>query len=102
MTTEEEVRRGQEARIVLDNRIFIEACNKLDAELRLLRERVPMGDTEMHTRIILAEQMHAKVLDYLTAVMSSGEAADLQLRERRTLSERIDYAREHGLRYAFR
>ncbi len=101
LTPEEESRRGDLAKIVLENALFVEACNHLDAELRLMRERVPMSDRDMHTRIILAEQMQAKVLDYLKAVMMSGDAAKLQLRERRSLADRIDYARQHGLRNAF-
>ncbi len=101
LTPEEESRRGDVAKLVLENALFIEACNQLDAELRLMRERVPMADRDMHTRIILAEQMQAKVLDYLRAVMMSGESAKLQLRERETLADRIAYAREHGLRNAF-
>ncbi len=101
LTPEEESRRGDLAKIVLENALFVEACNHLDAELRLMRERVPMSDRDMHTRIILAEQMQAKVLDYLKAVMMSGDAAKLQLRERRSFTERLDYARQHGLRNAF-
>lgn len=101
MSPEEEQRRGMEAEQLLKHPLFVEACNSLDAELRLMRERVPIRDTDMHTRIILAEQMHAKVLDYLRAVMMGGDAAKLILRERETLAERFNYAREHGLRHAF-
>lgn len=101
LTPEEESRRGDLAKVVLDNPLFVEACNHLDADLRLMRERVPMADRDMHTRIILAEQMQAKILDYLRAVMMSGDAAKLQLRERRTFTDRLEYAREHGIRHAF-
>lgn len=101
VSPEEESRRGDLAKVVLDNPLFIEACNQLDAELRLLRERVPMSDTDMHTRVILAEQVQAKVLDHLRAVLMSGDAAKLQLRERRSLTDRIEYAREHGIRTVF-
>ncbi len=101
LNPEDEARRGDLAKSVLENPVFVEACNQLDAELRLMRERVPMSDQDMHTRIILAEQMQAKILDHLRAVMMSGDAARLQLRERRSWNERIQYAREHGLRNAF-
>ncbi len=101
LTPEEEARRGDMAKLVLENPLFIEACNQLDAELRLMRESVPMADRDMHTRIILAEQMQAKILDHLRAVMMSGESSKLQLRERETFTERLEYAREHGIRNAF-
>ncbi len=101
LTPEQEARRGDEAKLLIENPLFVEACNQLDAELRLLRERVPMRDTEMHTRLVLAEQVQAKVLDYLKAVVMSGEAAKLTLRERQSFTDRVTYAREHGIRSVF-
>ena len=100
-TSEEEISRGGAAERLLNDELFVEACNALDAELRMLRERVPLRDTEMHTRLILAEQMHAKVLDYLRGVMQNGESARLILRDREGLMQRMRNATEYGLRNAF-
>jgi len=98
---EEEISRGGAAERLLQDPLFVEACNALDAELRMLRERVPLRDTEMHTRLILAEQMHGKVLDYLRGVMQNGEAARLILRDREGLYQRMRNAMDHGLRNSF-
>lgn len=99
LTAEEEVRRAAEARQILQAPLFIEACNSLDRELRMARERVPIKDCDMHTRLILAEQVQAKVLDYLRAVMLTGDQAELQLRERENLMQRMRNAMEGGLRW---
>lgn len=97
-TPEQELARAGAARRVLEDPIFIEACNALDAQLRLMRESVPMQDTEMHTRLILAEQVQGKVLDYLRGVMIGGEYARMQLREKESLAERMKNAMRLGIR----
>ena len=98
---EQDKRRAMDAERILREPLFVEACNALDRELRLMRERVPLRDTDMHSRLILAEQMHAKVLDYLRGVMGFGESAKLILRERESFMDRMKNAAAHGLRNAF-
>jgi hypothetical protein len=100
-TPEDEIARSGAAERLLKDPLFVEACNALDSELRMLRERVPLRDTEMHSRLILAEQMHAKVLDYLRGVMESGHAARLMLANREGLMQRMKQAMEHGIRNVF-
>lgn len=98
---EQDKRRAMDAERILREPIFVEACNALDRELRTLRERVPIRDTDMHTRLILAEQMHGKVLDYLRAVMSGGDAAQIILRERESFMDRMKRSTVHGIRNIF-
>ena len=97
-THEQELSRAKEAETVLSTPVFKEACNRIDAELRMMREGVHMKDTDMHTRIILAEQMWAKLLDHLKAVMLSGDYAREQLRLRESFTERMKAAIQHGIR----
>lgn len=98
-TPEQEAQRGAEARRILESPVFIEAVNALDRELRMARERVPVKDTDMHTRLILAEQVQAKVLDYLRGLMLAGDAAELVLRDRESAAARMRDAMRHGLRW---
>ena len=101
LTPEQELARAQEAERILTSKVFIEACNSLDSELRMLRERVPMNDKDMHSRLILAEQVQAKVLDYLRGLMQGGAWAAQQLALRESVSERLLHAAKYGLRNVF-
>lgn len=98
---EADKRRAMDAERILRDPIFVEACNALDRDLRAMRERTDIRDTDMHTRLILAEQMHGKVLDYLRAVMSAGAGAQLILRERESFMQRMQRAAVHGIRNTF-
>lgn len=93
-----EADRAHEAELVLTNPMFKEACNRIDAELRILREGVPMRDTDMHTRIILSEQLWGKLLDHLKAVMEGGAYARQQLQLRENLAERAMNSIKRGIR----
>lgn len=93
-----EAERAHQAEVLLSSPIFAEACNRIDAELRILREGVPMRDTDMHTRIILSEQLWGKLLDHLRAVMEGGDFARQQLQLRETFTERATAAIRRGIR----
>lgn len=97
-TPDQEIARAAEAERVLATPVFKEACNRIDAELRMMRESVPMRDTDMHTRLVLAEQLFGKLLDHLRALMMSGDFAREQLKLRENFSERMLQAVRHGIR----
>src|SRR5690348_17111063 len=97
-TVEQELARAREAEQLLATPIFKEACNRIDAELRMMRECVPLRDTDMHTRLILTEQLWGKLLDHLRAVMVSGDFAREQLKLRESFAERMKQAFHNGLR----
>ena len=97
-TPEQEISRAGAAERVLATPVFKEACNRIDAELRMMRESVPMKDTDMHTRLIIAEQLWGTLLDHLKAVMVSGDYAREQLKLRESFAERMATAIKHGVR----
>jgi|SRR6185437_2688712 len=98
---EDERRRGQEAELLLKHPLLLEAKAAFFDDLATQRQGVPIRDTELHTRLVLAEQVAARVFQYLEAVMQQGAAATLQLRDRERFTERLQYAMQHGLRNAF-
>lgn len=97
-TPQQEISRAGEAERVLATPVFKEACNRIDAELRLMRESVKLSDTDMHTRLIIAEQLWGKLLDHLKAVMLSGDYAREQLKLRENFADRMAAAIKHGIR----
>ena len=54
MTTEEQqLQRAGEARQILESPIFQDARKDLESQLAQLRRQVPIGQTEMHTKLIM-------------------------------------------------
>jgi hypothetical protein len=83
MTLEEELRAAGEARGILDSRIFQAAKHDVEEKLATVRRNVPIRDTEMHTRLILMEQLWANLLGYFEQIAQTGKMAALQLEEQR-------------------
>ena len=83
MTLEEEIRRAGEARQVLDAPMFVAARKDIEAQLAQLRRTVPIRETEMHTRLILMEQLWSNLLGYFEQIAQTGKMAELQIEERR-------------------
>lgn len=93
-----EAMKAEEAKRILETPAFKEACNRIDTELRVMRESVGMNDRDMHTRLILAEQMWGKLLDHLKATMMAGDYARHQLKLRESRAEHIREAIRNGIR----
>lgn len=100
MTAEEEVRRGDEAEQLLRHPLVKEAFNTLDAWLRQERERADPRDSRYHSDLIRYEQLLARFQDHFRAVIMSGEAASLALRERESMGQRLAHAMRYGIRNA--
>lgn len=92
-TPEQEVERARTAQQVLENEIFKEACQRIEEGLAAQRQRVPIRETEMHTRLILMEQIWVQLKDYIQDVAITGRFAQDVIKERETreksLLERI-------------
>lgn len=92
-TPEQEIMRARTAQTVLDNEIFKEACQRIEEGLAGQRQRVPMRETEMHTRLILTEQLWVQLKDYIQQVADTGQFAQFELDRReqhgKSLMERI-------------
>jgi hypothetical protein len=98
LTPEQDINRSAEAERVLVTPVFKEACNRIDAEFRMQRERVPLNDSDMHTRLVIAEQLWGKMLDHLRSLMMKGAYAKEQLKLRETRTEKMAQAIRRGIR----
>jgi hypothetical protein len=90
MTPEQEIQRAGEARQLLNSPMFIAARDHLRAQLAESRRLVPMTATDMHTRLILAEQVMGYFFDYFEQIAQTGQLAQMRLEQeekRRSLME---------------
>ncbi len=83
MTLEDELRHAAEARQMLEAPIFVAARANLESQLASLRRSVPIRETEMHTRLILMEQLAQTFFGYFEQLAQTGRLAELQLEEKR-------------------
>tara|TARA_R100000995_G_scaffold34655_2_gene15675 strand:- start:14512 stop:14745 length:234 start_codon:yes stop_codon:yes gene_type:complete len=73
MTPEEELKRSEEAKKILEHPIFKEANDKL--RLGLVEELVnsPIRDAEAREKLYLMIKMHESVLNQLKSIMETGK-----------------------------
>lgn len=77
---EKEIRRAADARLILDHDIYKDAWTAAERALAAQRRKVALKDTEMHTRLIMAEQVLDSVRRYIEDVVNTGRLADIQLK----------------------
>ncbi len=83
MTPEEEQIRAGRARELLDNPMFKEASQRIQDGIASQRRKVPMRETDMHTRLILTEQLWLNLLDYLQETVDTGKFAQFEVERRK-------------------
>lgn len=79
----DEIKRGAEARMILDHELVREAFASFREQLAQQRQRVGIKDTEMHTRLILTEQCANAFESWFRQVIDTGKMADIALRKPR-------------------
>lgn len=82
MTPEEELQRGENARRILEDPLFIEAVETIRAEIAAKWQGSPARDTEGRERLYLSRKMLDKIEGHLQSVMASGRLAQATLAER--------------------
>lgn len=91
MSPEQELARAGEARQMLNAPLFQEARADLERQLAEVRRTVPISATEMHTRLILMEQLKEQFFDYFEQLAQTGRLVELQIeqeKQRRSLLEK--------------
>lgn len=81
MTPEEEIRRAREAEGLLNAPLFLEARRGLDMQLAALRREVPIHATEMHSRLILMEQLSQRFFSFFEQTVQTGKMARIKLQD---------------------
>ena len=74
----EEVKRGEQAAVVLDNPVYQEAIKKVKDGIIVSMSTSPMGDEKTHNRLVIALQILNQIDKQLTDVMNTGKLAKLQ------------------------
>lgn len=86
---EEELIRGGDAARLLDSPLWKEMREKIEGTLADGRRTVPLREVEMHTRLIITEQLWAKMLEFFQEIADTGRMAELQIQQQRSLQQRI-------------
>lgn len=76
--TLEEVKRGEQAAVILENPIYIEAVAKVKESLIASMTNSPLGDEKTHNRLVIALQLLNQINKQLTDVMQTGKLAAIQ------------------------
>jgi hypothetical protein len=79
MNLEKEQQRGQQAKRILEDEIFVEAVQKVSAELDLEWINSPIRDTEGREKIYMMRKMLNVLLVQLQSVMETGKLASKQI-----------------------
>ena len=66
---------------MLSSQIWQEAKADLDSKLAQLRRTVPISSTEMHTRLILMEQIKEQFFGYFEQLALTGRMAEIQMEQ---------------------
>ena len=84
-----EIARATQARQIVEDPIFREAADGLKSQLMEQWEQSPARDTEGRERLWLAVSLLGKLEAHLLQVMQTGKMAQFQLKEARTLLDRM-------------
>ncbi len=76
--TLEEVKRGEQAAVILENPIYQEALQKVKDSLIASMANSPLGDEKTHNRLVIALQLLNQINKQLTDVMQTGKLAAIQ------------------------
>ena len=79
METEKEIQRGQQAKRILEDEIFVEAIQKVSAELDQEWINSPIRDTEGREKIYMMKKMLNVLLVQIKSVMETGKLASKQI-----------------------
>ena len=79
METEKEIQRGQQAKRILEDEIFVEAIQKVSAELDQEWINSPIRDTEGREKIYMMKKLLNVLHVQLKSVMETGKLATKQV-----------------------
>lgn len=89
-----EIARGQQARAIVEAPIFREAVDGLRDQLMAEWRNTAGRDTQGREQLWLAQNLLQRIEAHLTAAMTTGQMASMQLdRKRSTLAKAADWMR---------
>jgi hypothetical protein len=81
MTPEQEIKRGAEAELVLNNAVYKEAFDKVEEGLIQAILSSALGDEKTHNKIAISLQLLHQINSALRTVMQTGKMAKIQVNE---------------------
>lgn len=88
-TPQEELIRAGHANEILNSALFVEMREHVESMLKAQRRAVPLTETEMHTRLIITEQLWGNLVEWFEQIVQTGELAAKQIQQSRSLKERM-------------
>ena len=88
-TPQEEIVRAGQAKEIVNSVLWQDACKHIADNLAAQRQQVPLRETEMHTRLIIAEQVWGKFQDFFQQIIDTGQMAEITLANQRSLMQRM-------------
>lgn len=79
MTPEQEVIRAGQAHELLNAPLFKEAKTMIEDSLAQQRRKAGIRDVEMHTKLILTEQLWRNLEDYFLQIAETGKLAQFEI-----------------------
>jgi len=83
MSPEDEAIRGREAQQFLDSSLFVQVKEHIEGQLAAQRRKAGIKDTDLHTRLIITEQVWGSFQNFFTRLAQSGKIADIEIEERK-------------------
>ncbi len=77
----DEVVRGGQAQEVLESQVFKDASAAVRSGIVAQMGKVPIKDTEMHTKLILTLQLWDSLEKYLQGIVATGKMAQYQIQQ---------------------
>jgi len=76
-----EIKRGDQAKKVLENEIYKEAFKSVQDNILEAMKTSPLGDETTHNRLVIALQVLGQIEKSLTNVMQTGKMAQIQVND---------------------
>jgi len=74
----EEIKRGEQAAVILYNPVYQEAIAKVRENIVASMTTSPLGDEKTHNKLVIALQLLNQINKQLTDVMQTGKLASIQ------------------------
>jgi hypothetical protein len=78
-----EIKRGDEAEKILNNKVYQEAFEKVKTNIIQAMNDSPLSDDKTHNRLVIALQTLSQIEKALTDVMQTGRMAKIQVEDKR-------------------
>lgn len=79
MTTSEELRRGEQARQLLQNELYVDSIEQVKQAIIDKWQQAPLRDREGHHELKLMLKLLGELTGYIQTTMETGKMAQIQL-----------------------